>query len=82
MLLNVISFAIKRSKIDAPATYAWETKRILSYDLRGSSEDYKSLRGSKADEVTSRHVYVTANLRNQIFLGIPDPFGESGESVK
>ena len=27
-------------------------------------------------------VYVTANLRNQIFPGIPNPFRESGESLK
>ena len=28
------------------------------------------------------HSYVTANLRNQIFPGIPNPFRESGESLK
>ena len=27
-------------------------------------------------------VYVTANLRNQLFPGIPNPFRESGESLK
>ena len=27
-------------------------------------------------------IHVTANLRNQIFPGIPNPFRESGESLK
>ena len=27
------------------------------------------------------YVYVTAILRNQIFIGIPNPFRESGESL-
>ena len=27
------------------------------------------------------YIYVTANLRNQIFLGIPNPLRESGESL-
>ena len=28
------------------------------------------------------NIYVTANLRNQIFPGIANPFRESGESLK
>ena len=30
----------------------------------------------------NENTYITANLRNQIFPGIPNPFKESGESLK
>ena len=42
----------------------------------------KRLKNSSPGHTIPMRVYVTANLWNQIFPGIPNPFRESGEYLK
>ena len=62
-----------------PWTVFWWMEYFTSKDIPKSSLWIKIC---SLQFLYNRNIYITANLRNQIFPGIPNPFRESGESLK